>query len=72
MDALYISCPFYFSDDFQVLEAEDNNVVFPLLVPIYKSEAKNIAQNGWSKFEQFLVDNYVDNLWDLHRQEINW
>lgn len=72
MDALYVSCPFYFPDDFQVLEAEDNDVVFPLLIPVYKSEAKNISQNGWSKFEQFLVDNDIDNLWDLQRKSFEW
>ena len=72
MDALYVSCPFYFPDDFQDLEAEDNDVVFPLLVPVYKSEAKNIAQNGWSQFEDFLLKNEVDNLWDLYREVFSW
>ncbi|SUA20352.1 Uncharacterised protein [Neisseria gonorrhoeae] len=44
MDALYVSAPFYFDDDFQVCYGEHYNIVFPLLVPLYKQEAELVEK----------------------------
>lgn len=44
MDALYVSAPFYFDDDFQVCYGEYYNIVFPLLVPLYKQEAELVEK----------------------------
>ena len=68
MDALYVSAPFYFDDDFQVCYGEHYNIVFPLLVPLYKQEAELVEKKGWNAFEQFLLDNEVDNLSDMNRK----
>jgi len=43
--ALYVSAPFYFDDDFQVCYGEHYNIVFPLLVPLYKQEAKLVEKD---------------------------
>ena len=72
MDALYVSAPFYFDDDFQVCYSEHYNIVFPLLVPLYKQEAELVEKKGWNAFEQFLLDNEVDNLSDMNRKPFVW
>ena len=72
MDALYVSAPFYFDDDFQVCYGEHYNTVFPLLVPLYKQEAELVEKKGWNAFEQFLLDNEVDNLSDMNRKPFVW
>ncbi|WP_194786649.1 suppressor of fused domain protein, partial [Neisseria meningitidis] len=72
MDALYVSAPFYFDDDFQVCYGEHYNIVFPLLVPLYKQEAEWVEKKGWNAFEQFLLDNEVDNLSDMNRKPFAW
>ncbi len=72
MDALYVSAPFYFDDDFQVCYGGHYNTVFPLLVPLYKQEAELVEKKGWNAFEQFLLDNEVDNLSDMNRKPFVW
>ncbi|HFC8523346.1 TPA: suppressor of fused domain protein [Neisseria subflava] len=72
MDALYVSAPFYFDDDFQVCYGEHYNIVFPLLVPLYKQEAELVEKKGWNAFEQFLLDNEVGNLSDMNRKPFTW
>lgn len=72
MDALYVSTPFYFDDDFQVCYGEHYNIVFPLLVPLYKQEAELVEKKGWNAFEQFLLDNEVGNLSDMNRKPFVW
>ncbi len=72
MKAFYVAMPFYFDDDFQVVNYFDNDVVFPLLIPIYESEAKLIQQKGWRSFENFLYQKQIDNLYDLNRQVFHW
>lgn len=72
MDAVYVSAPFYFDDGFQVYYDEHYNTVFPLLVPLYKQEAELVETKGWNIFEQFLLDNEIDNLWDMERKPFNW
>lgn len=72
MNSLYVSLPFYFHDDFQTCKNEDEVVVFPLLIPIYEKEKELIERKGWECFEEFLVKNNVDNLWDFNREEYRW
>ena len=72
MNALYASIPFYFDDDFQVFNNINKNIIFPLLIPIYKDEAKLIQKNGWNKFEDFLENNKINNLYDLYRNPLHW
>nr|WP_314496028.1 suppressor of fused domain protein [uncultured Chryseobacterium sp.] len=72
MNSLYFSLPFYFDDDLQELKLEDKSVIFPLIIPIYSSEAVLIEKNGWEKFEEFLEDNEIDDLWDFNRNEFSW
>jgi len=72
MNSFYFSLPFYFDDDLQDLKLKDRSVVFPLIIPIYSSEALLIEQKGWEKFEEFLEDNEINDLWDLNRNEYSW
>lgn len=67
MTYVYISTPFYYDDDFQVCQDEKINVIFPLLIPIYKNEANFIRDFGWKKFENYLIENQKDNLYDVYR-----
>lgn len=72
MDSFYISLPFYFDNEFQVLNQRYKNVIFPLLIPLYREEADLVRSKGWSIFEEYLLDNEIDNLWDLRRKKIVW
>lgn len=72
MNSLYFTLPFYFDNDLQELRLEDRTVIFTLIIPIYNEEAKLIKEKGWSKFEEFLEENEVDNLWNLNRQPYSW
>ena len=64
--------PLYFDDDFQVCYGEYYNIVFPLLVPLYKQEAELVEKKGWNAFEQFLLAKEVDNLSDMNRNPFVW
>lgn len=57
---------------FRSVMANTNNIVFPLLVPLYKQEAELVEKKGWNAFEQFLLDNEVDNLSDMNRKPFVW
>lgn len=72
MNALYVATPFYFDETFQVLECNGNNVIFPLLIPLYEHEAKFIQSKGWQEFENFLYKEQIENLYDLNRQSFYW
>lgn len=72
INAVYIAAPFYFDDGFQVLTHQPKSVVFPLLVPLYHQEAVRIRETGWQRFEDYLLENNVDNLDDLKREAFVW
>ncbi|ROH90612.1 suppressor of fused domain protein [Chryseobacterium cucumeris] len=72
MNSLYFTLPFYFNDELQELQLEDKEVVFPLIVPVYQDEAELIKEKGWNAFEDFLVENEIDDLWDLNRKSYTW
>ncbi|MDO5651418.1 MAG: suppressor of fused domain protein [Moraxella sp.] len=67
MSEIYVSLPFCFDDEFQVLAHNGVDVIFPLLIPIYHQEAKAIRKKGWQSFEAYLMDNNIDNLFDISR-----
>lgn len=69
MMALYASCPVIFDDDLAVFEGSDPPTVFVWMIPIYAEEAEFIANYGWSKFEDILVDK-DPNLLDFHRESV--
>jgi len=65
MEALYASVPVYLPDDF----AQVDDVVFVWLVPVSQAEANFVAANGWSAFEDRLVEAGPD-LIDVDRLSI--
>ncbi|ATN04014.1 hypothetical protein CRN76_00465 [Chryseobacterium indologenes] len=72
MNSLYFTLPFYFDENLQQLDLEERSVIFPLIIPVYYEEAQLIREKGWSSFEEFLEENAIDNLWDLHREPYSW
>lgn len=69
MEALYISAPAYFPDEFAVCELETATVVFAWLIPIGANEAAYVRSHGWNAFEERLVEENPDLL-DLQRPEM--
>ncbi|WP_335872619.1 suppressor of fused domain protein [Bacillus sp. 2205SS5-2] len=58
LEALYATVPVYFPDSFHVFDAGNGEVptIQVWMVPITKIEADFVMRNGWSKFEDLLVD----------------
>jgi hypothetical protein len=70
MDGFYVTAPVYFDDDFAVAPLEDGRrAVIVWLVPVGKRELDFIDVNGWSKFEEKLIEVDPD-LFDMRRAEI--
>ncbi|MBD3920224.1 suppressor of fused domain protein [Paenibacillus sp. PR3] len=70
LEALYVTKPVYFSDSFHTFNpTEGSPIVQTWLVPITANEANFIANNGWDKFEDKLVDINPD-LVDFNRSSI--
>lgn len=60
MEALYVTQPVYFPDEFATCREEYGAVVIAWLVPISASEAHYILHHGWSDFEDRLVEQDPD------------
>lgn len=67
MEALYVTAPVYFPDEFATYADAEGPVVIAWLVPISASEADYVARHGWSAFEDRLVEQDPD-LTDFARQ----
>ncbi|QIH34486.1 suppressor of fused domain protein [Sphingobacterium sp. DR205] len=71
-DSVYVSIPVFFEEEFASIKGTDPDIVFAWIFPIYKSEADSIHKDGWCKFEEFLEENEIGNLWDLNRDKFQW
>jgi Suppressor of fused protein (SUFU) len=69
MEALYVTLPVYFPNEFFTSEEESHTVVIAWLVPISASEAHYIVHHGWADFEDRLAEQDPD-LTDFGRQPI--
>jgi hypothetical protein len=69
MEALYVTLPVYFPDEFATCEEDDHTIVIAWLVPISAGEAHYIVHHGWADFEDRLVEQDPD-LTDFGRQPI--
>ncbi len=69
MEALYVTLPVYFPDEFATFEEEGHTTVIAWLVPISASEAHYIVHHGWADFEDRLAEQDPD-LTDFGRQPI--
>ena len=70
MEALYVTHPAYFHEDFDIYWGEEGIPIVQIwLVPITSKEAEFIRQNGWSKFEDLLIEKDPDLL-DFSRGSI--
>jgi hypothetical protein len=67
--ALYVASPVYWPDNFGSLICGDTTVIFCWLVPIFPQEANFIKKNGWSKFEDQLIET-DPNMCDLNRPSV--
>jgi hypothetical protein len=69
MEALYVSAPSYFPDEFATCETAVGTVVLAWLIPIGANEAAYVRSHGWNAFEDRLVEEDPDVL-DLRRPEL--
>lgn len=70
MEALYVTVPSYFEDDFAICSDDElGDVVVTWLVPISGGEAKYVKRAGWDAFEDLLVERQPD-LTDVFRKPI--
>lgn len=68
-DAVYCAIPVFMDDDFATFEESQPPTVIVWMIPIYKSEADYVDENGWSKFEDLLEEKDPD-LFSLRREPI--
>jgi hypothetical protein len=61
MEALYVAIPIYFPKSFARCDTPQGwPVIFAWLTPIHAPEADYIARNGWSRFEDKLIETQPD------------
>jgi hypothetical protein len=68
MEALYVSLPVYFPDDFAVYQGEEP-IMIAWLVPISAREAEYLSTRGWRAFEDRLTESDPD-LTDIYRSTL--
>ena len=54
-NAVYVTIPTIFPDQFAILRDGEVPILFALLIPIVSSEAAFIRREGWAQFEEILV-----------------
>jgi hypothetical protein len=69
LEALYASLPAYFPDSFALARSTEPATHFLWLIPITVGEAEFVRREGWSRFEDLIVQQDPDLL-DLERSEI--
>lgn len=69
MEALYVTMPVYFADEFATATESGEQVVIAWLVPISVQEANFVGQHGWSAWEDLLVEVDPD-LTDISRDSL--
>lgn len=68
-DAVYCAIPVFLDDDFAIFNGSQPPTVIVWVMPIYKSEADFIDENGWDKFEDVLEEKGSD-LFSLRRTSV--
>ncbi|TKY89760.1 hypothetical protein EX895_001545 [Sporisorium graminicola] len=66
LSAFFATLPSYLPDAFNTYHGPEFDVIFPWLIPITPSELAFVKNEGWSKFEDLLVEQ-DPNLLDLRR-----
>src|SRR5262249_52499846 len=69
LEAYYCSLPVYFPDALATFRGTVPRTVFLWMVPISHADAHYVWENGWSKFEDLLVERDPDLL-DLMRPSV--
>lgn len=59
-DAVYCAIPVFMDDEFATFGESQPPTVIVWMIPIYKSEADYVDENGWSKFEELLEEKDPD------------
>ena len=70
MQALYVTSPCYFPDEFASCEAPLGSIILAWLVPIGVNEAAYVRSHGWKAFEDRLLESDPD-LIDISRAELD-
>jgi len=66
---VYCTIPVFFEDDFCSYDDTSPPTIMVWVLPIYRSEAEYIEENGWESFEDLLEDKDPD-LCSLERESI--
>lgn len=69
LTAFYVTMPTYFPDNFSTVSVNDEDIVVSWLVPISTDEAQFVSREGWSRFEDILVERNPD-LVDFQRPSV--
>ncbi|RZU16410.1 suppressor of fused protein SUFU [Kribbella rubisoli] len=69
LEALYVTMPVYFPDDFATCDSPDGPIVIAWLVPVSLAEARYIDSAGWEAFEDRLIEQ-DPNLMDFSRKSV--
>ncbi|WP_165822113.1 suppressor of fused domain protein [Hymenobacter edaphi] len=67
---MYASVPVFWPDELHEFEGSSPTTIFVWLLPILKSEAEVIREEGWNYFEHYLEEHSEADLWDLDRDAI--
>jgi hypothetical protein len=68
-NAVYVTVPTIFPDQFAILRDGEVPVLFALLIPIVSSEAAFIRREGWEQFEE-IIESPKQDIFDLSRDAL--
>ncbi len=68
-NAVYVTIPTIFPDQFAILRDGEVSILFAFLIPIVSSEAAFIRREGWEQFEEILESPRQD-IFDLSRDTL--
>ena len=71
MEAIYVSLPIYFPDEFSVYSQNEIDIAIAWLIPISRSEARYVRERGWRDFEQRLAEIDPD-LVNVYREPLTF
>jgi hypothetical protein len=71
MEAIYVSLPVYFPDEFSVYTQNEIDIAMAWLVPISRNEAHYVRECGWRDFEERLTEIDPD-LVNVYREPLTF
>lgn len=67
-NAIYVTLPVFFGDDFSSYINKEDEIIMCWLLPITEKDTDYIKNSGWNKFELYLETiNDINTFWDINR-----